>query len=155
MSREDEEQLDKDKKRQLETSLQEEELLKDYKDARVRLRQAKAGQAKAASKRKAARPQVRHLPPMDVLDHAKAKGFAPPNSFLLRSFSDEAWCGRVGARGQVSRGWRTAGRSNAALHAVLVILWQQYCEDEGLTEADCHMKGVFVLPAPSASSGSA
>ena len=145
LSREDEDQFDKDKARQQRKAAEEDEVLREYKEARVRLRQAKADQAKAAGVRKGKKPQVRRLPDISVLDHSTAKTFAPPGAFLWRSFHNEAWCGRVPPRQPVSRGWRKAGGSNEALHSVLVILWRQYCEDEGLAESECPMKGVFTL----------
>ena len=52
LSREDEEQFDKDKAKQQRKAAEEVEVVREYKEARVRLRQAKADQAKAAGVRK-------------------------------------------------------------------------------------------------------
>ena len=156
LSRDDEEKLDQDKVKQRKLQAEEEEVFREYKEARVRMRQAKVAQTKAVAKSKAkskARGPPLRLPGADVLDHAIAKRFTPPGSLLWRSFHGEAWCGRVPPRPPVFRGWRKYGGSNEALHAVIVILWQQHCEDEGLAASECPVKGVFDLP--SASSGSA
>ena len=155
LTRDDEEKLDKDKAKHKRMQAEEEEVFMEYKEARVRLRQAKAAQAKPGKgkKQKAQHVPVRRLPEMAVLDHAIAKRFSPPGSLLWRSFHGEAWCGRLPPRPSVTRGWRKYGGSNEALHAVLVEIWKQHCEDEGLAESECPVKGVFALP--SASSGSA
>jgi len=79
----------------------------------------------------------------DVLDYAKAKGYAPPGSYVWRAFAIEAWRGRLPPAKTVERGWRRAGDSSSALRQVLVLLWQQYCTAEELSPEACDMLRAF------------
>ena len=150
LSREDEADLEKQQAKQTKLAEQETEVYREYKEAKVRLREARKKQeARAAGSGKRAKakaaPKRQRLPNPEVLDHARAKALTPPSSLIWRSFHGEAWCGRYKQTGSHSRTWRKAGGSNHALHQILVLIWQDYCKEEALDPKDCPMEGVYDL----------
>ncbi len=145
LTREDEQELAKEQKRQRAEQEAHDEFAESFKEVKRRHRAAeekkKTGKAGDAKKNKKAKQET--LPPADVLDHSVAKKFAPPGSYVWRAFSAEAWQGRLPPWGTLHRGWHRAGSSNAALRQVLVGLWKQYCTAEGFPPQECPMLGVF------------
>ena len=145
LTREDEEELHKEQKRQHDLAERESDFKQDFKERR------KAHRASAKVKPKKQKQLV--MPPAEEINHERAKKLLPPDSYIWRAFSANAWQGRCPPANTVSRGWKE--NPGEALRELLVILWEQWCSKEGVHISDCPMQGLVSDRSAGSSSSSA
>ena len=117
----------------------------EYIQAKSRLRSANpgAGQAKGKGRGKA-RTAVPLILPRDLgsIPHSDIKHFVPAGGRLWKSSQHRSWLGHVPPNRITSRAWTKYGEVEA-LRLVLVAVWQQYCDMNGIRYADCPLKGIL------------
>ena len=115
------------------------EFKRELATARAEVRAKERAARKTSGVRTAARPR---LPPPSGLvdDHAMAKRLSPPGSYVWRAFAHGAWEGRIPPRKTIVERWRDQSPAEA-MHKLLVALWKQYIEMQGIPPKQCPMLG--------------
>lgn len=122
---------------------------KEYQAKRTTIRAEKAAKQSAGSRKRkpqggasSASASARPALP-SVIPQAEAKRYIPPGSSIWRSLTRSAWCGHMPPRARCSEPWQRHGSDAAALHAIVVRMWRQHMEIEGLSPEETP----FVLPS--------
>lgn len=121
---------------------------KAFRQAYVARRQASSGSG-ASKGRKHATMSAKSLglragriPPIGTIPHSQAKQWAPPKSSVWRGVQSGSWQGHMEPFGRISRSWNRYGEEEA-LRLVLVHLWQNFCDLQGVRYEDCPLQGLL------------
>lgn len=90
--------------------------------------------------------QLRRLVPYGALTQEEASSMAPPGAFIWRSLGSANWQGHLPPHRRTSRSWSLYGHRESCL-LVLRELWGQYLLENGLSESDCPVQGMFAAQA--------
>ena len=83
---------------------------------------------------------------MDHLDQKGAKTVLPPDSYMWRSRTDNAWCSRYNAYPVKSCGDQACECESNALAECLMHAWWWYLEKHGLAISSCPIRGFSNWP---------
>ena len=115
------------------------EFKRDLAAARAKARARAEAAKKHKGDRKAARPRL----PVDIVpDHATAKRYSPPGSYVWRAFAHGGWEGRNPPQKTMIERWNDQTPAQA-LRKLLVRLWAQHCTTHGVQPRHCPLLGVF------------
>lgn len=144
-------ELTKEKKR-VENQVQEEaDFRRQFHERASRVRNVKAGKRGGISGYKG----PRKLPdPTAHMSQAEAKKLMPPNSYLWRARTQNAWNGRYNQLPSRSARDSAHGGEQQALMCVIRYVWQCYLEVYGCPTSDCPIEGLFPKGNEAASSSS-